>query len=114
MSLRSVPDPKVTEVGSVFTGKVMYEELDEYIYRMRISRKKGLAFARTVNPGNCLGHMHRGLEQVQAGLHLSTPCDDLSLLGGEHLHSDLPLEAKGLLVPEANEARQSGYRALGP
>ena len=41
MSLRSVPDAMVTEVGSVFTGKVMYEELDEYISRMRISTRNG-------------------------------------------------------------------------
>ena len=39
-----------TTVGSVFEGKVMYEELDEFTSLRRISQKEWLAFKWTVNP----------------------------------------------------------------
>ena len=59
VSLRSAPvwetsrlatDAMDTAVVSVFEGKVLYEELDKYVSRMRILHKEWLAFAWTVNP----------------------------------------------------------------
>ena len=57
MSLRCVPiqetyrlarDAMDTAVGSVFVGKVMYEELDEYISKWRISHKEWLVVDWTI------------------------------------------------------------------
>ena len=37
-------------MGPVFKGKVLYEELDEFISEMRISHKEWLALPWIVNP----------------------------------------------------------------
>lgn len=59
MSLRSIPvwestrmatDAMQTAIGSVFQGRVMYEELDNLTAKRRIAHKEWLAFDRTIRP----------------------------------------------------------------
>jgi hypothetical protein len=59
MSLKSIPvwestrmatDAMQTAIGSVFEGRVMYEELDSLTAQRRIAHKEWLAFDRTIRP----------------------------------------------------------------